>query len=67
MKTGIIKWYNKEKNYGFITVDGESNDLFMHKNQWLEERIPAIGDKVKFQVAESTKGLSAQDIEYSQI
>ena len=30
MPTGKIKWFNPKKGYGFIDVDGEEKDMFLH-------------------------------------
>ncbi len=30
MATGVIKWYNSQKGYGFIQPDDGSKDVFVH-------------------------------------
>ena len=60
MKNGTVKFFNKFKGFGFITPDDDSKDVFVHKNDLIDEI--ADGDKVSYDVAEGPKGLNAVDV-----
>lgn len=62
--TGVVKWFNNTKGYGFITVDGRDSDVFVHYSaisgsgyRTLEE-----GDRVEFIIAQGTKGEEARNV-----
>lgn len=64
MATGIVKWFNAEKGYGFIAPDDGSDDLFAHYSaiegggfRSLEE-----GQAVEFTAESGPKGLQASGI-----
>lgn len=61
MKQGIIKWFNQEKGYGFIAVEGEK-DIFLHYQAIESEEVRKSlneGDKVEFNLEEGPKGIQA--------
>lgn len=61
MTTGIVKFFNRTKNFGFITPDSGEKDVFVHGTNVIGESI-ADGDTVQFEVGEGRKGLEAKDV-----
>lgn len=64
MATGKIKWFNGEKGYGFIAVDGGGNDCFVHYSAILGDGFRSLneGDRVEFEVTQGQKGPQASDV-----
>lgn len=60
MKTGVVKFFNGEKGYGFITPDEGGKDIFVHV-KGLIDKINE-GDKVEFDTEESPKGHNAINV-----
>ena len=63
MNTGKVKWFNAEKCYGFITVDG-GKDVFVHFSaingqgyKTLEE-----GLNVSFEIVQGDRGPQASNV-----
>ena len=56
MKTGVVKWFNNEKGFGFISVEGEG-DVFVHFSaiQIDGYKTLAEGQKVVFDVEADPK------------
>ncbi len=61
MQTGVVKFYNENKAYGFITPDDGSKDIFVHKNSIVDGRL-SDGAKVKFSTENTPKGLNAIEV-----
>jgi CspA family cold shock protein len=65
MATGIVKWFNATKGYGFIQPDNGGKDVFLHISA-LERaglREVADGAKVSFELESGRDGrTSASDL-----
>lgn len=59
-KTGIVKFFNRQKGYGFIESQNTSKDVFVHATN-LEDNIRK-GDQVAFELNYGTKGLEATNV-----
>lgn len=55
---GIVKWYNKEKGFGFIGT--EDGDYFVH-HSFVEGTINE-GDKVIFEIKKNKRGNIASNV-----
>ena len=60
--TGIVKFYNQAKAFGFITPDDGSKDVFVHQNSIKSGQL-TDGCKVQFDTESSPKGLNAINVE----
>ena len=61
METGKVKFYTKEKKYGFITGD-DGKDYFFHASGVSNDIYLKDGDNVEFKVVEGERGPKAVDI-----
>ncbi|CAM3345427.1 cold-shock protein [Nosocomiicoccus ampullae] len=64
MKQGTVKWFNAEKGFGFIEVEGE-NDVFVHFSAINEEGYKSLeeGQEVEFEIVEGDRGPQATNVE----
>ena len=58
-----VKWFNNEKGFGFISVEG-GDDVFAHFTAIQGEGFRSLeeGQKVSFDIVEGAKGLQAANI-----
>lgn len=65
MAQGTVKWFNAEKGYGFIAVDGGTHDdVFVHYSAIEASGFRSLeeGQKVEFDVAQGPKGQQAEHV-----
>jgi CspA family cold shock protein len=62
--SGVLKWFNPEKGYGFIEVPQRDGDIFLHVKELRKSGIVALNDgaSVDFTAMKGKKGLYATDI-----
>lgn len=63
MATGIVKWFNNKKGYGFINEEG-GRDIFVHFSSINMDGYKSLneGEQVDFEVEESSRGPEAKNV-----
>lgn len=62
MPQGTVKWFNDEKGFGFIAVDDEAKDVFVHVSAIADGDSLGEGQRVTFDVSQSPKGPRADNV-----
>ena len=64
MSTGKVKWFNTEKGYGFIQIDGSDRDISAHYTNIAGRGFRSLeeGQKVEFEIGEGKRGQQAENI-----
>jgi len=65
MATGIVKWFNDAKGFGFVTPDDGSADLLAHFSAINMNGFKSLkeGQKISFEVTQGPKGKQASNIQ----
>ncbi|PMC35156.1 cold-shock protein [Bacillus sp. UMB0899] len=63
MQQGTVKWFNAEKGFGFIEVEG-GDDVFVHFSAIQGEGFKSLdeGQKVSFETEQGQRGLQAVNV-----
>ncbi|MBO8178604.1 cold-shock protein [Aeribacillus pallidus] len=64
MVTGKVKWFNSEKGYGFIAVEGK-DDVFVHYSAIQGEGFKTLeeGQTVRFEIEQGARGPQAANVQ----
>lgn len=62
--TGTVKWFNKEKGYGFITRDDNQGDVFVHFSDIQQRGFKTLQEdqRVEFGVEQDEKEPRAKNV-----
>ena len=64
MAQGVVKWFNAEKGFGFISVDGGGPDVFVHFSAIQGDGYRSLEEnqKVEFESSQGPKGPQADSV-----
>ncbi len=64
MAEGTVKWFNAEKGFGFIAVDGGGPDVFVHYSAIQSSGYRTLDEnqRVQFEVTQGNRGPQADQV-----
>ncbi len=65
MNTGVVKWFNKTKGFGFISPDQGGDDVFVHISAVERAGLSDLpeGQKLSYELAENKGKVSAENLQ----
>lgn len=62
--TGLVKWFNADKGFGFITPNGGGKEVFVHFSGIIGNHYRSLneGDRVEYAIQDTQRGPSAVDV-----
>jgi CspA family cold shock protein len=64
MQTGVVKWFNSQKGFGFIQPDDGGKDVFVHISAVERAGLRSLneGQRVSYQIKEERGKSAAVDL-----
>jgi len=68
MARGKVKWFNDQKGFGFIELEG-GDDVFVHYSSIAGDGFKTLaeGDEVEFELTQGPKGAKAENVTRLQV